>query len=185
MLTTFIQIAFWGIAPVLCIYFRIKKKINTSTTILLVLASFLIGLILIGTFQDEPSDMLIEYLNQDMMEEAKTELKYILQRNPGDIKKIDKSLIINLESLNRIKRELHSEYVGIAEKIIKSYKAIDFVECGDLHKTLNEFANLENAGRLLRMADSIGDEPAQLHENLGKIIKNERPKITRLKKQCK
>ena len=185
MLITFVKITFWGIVPVLCIYYRVKKKINTSTTILLVLASFLMGLILIGTFQDEPLDKLIEYLNQDRLEEAKTELKYILQRNPGDIKKIDKTLIINLESFNRIKRELHAEYVEIAEKIIKLYKPIDVAECNVLLERQNEFAKLENAGRLLRMADSIGDEQTQLHENLGKIIKTERPKITRLKEQCK
>ncbi len=184
-MTTFIQILFWLTIPVICIFFRIKKKINTGFTISGMFTSFVVGLVLIGTFMGDPSAKLIEYLNQDQLEEAKKEMMYVLQKNPQDIKNIDKTNIVNIEAFNKIKRELNQEYLDIVNKTIASYKIGEKVECKHKQKRMSEFARLENAERLLKMVESIGEEQIQLFEELGKIMKNGKQEISELEKRCK
>ena len=110
------RLVFWLILPLVCVYFRIKKKISTGFAFSGVLTSFILGLIFIGTFQEKPVSRFVKLMNQKAYEQAENELRYIIQQNPENIKNIDTSKILNPIKFERMKNKIEKEYLKIVEK---------------------------------------------------------------------
>lgn len=183
-MTIIIQIIFWAAIPAVCIYYRVKKKINTSFAFFGIFTSFILGLILIGTFMEDPSEKFIEYMNRNKIEEARRELRIILQKNPADIKKIDKREIINLDAFRRMKAGLEREYLEIIEKSLERYKIDGNAECAGLDDVKKDLAGLLNAQRLLEMAESIGKERPRIDKSLSGRIARGKGIISALEEKC-
>ena len=120
-LQSLVKILFIAIIPSIIIYYRIRGKIQTGTTAGLVVSSFFIGLILSATLHENPARRFEQLLNEKKMDEARRCLKGIVQGGPEAIARIDAGHLINPGQYDSMRKDLITEYHGIAERYIADY----------------------------------------------------------------
>ncbi len=180
---TISQVLFWAILPLICILFRIKKKIKTSFTLFGIFTSLLLGLLFTGTFQKIPLEQVVNFMNENRFEEAKRELKFIIQNKPDDLEKIETGKIINIVAFERMKVKIAEEYLAIANRYI-NYRINEKADCNVLYKEKESLTALENSLRLLEMAESIGEEQPQTKKKIMGRIKKGNEIISRIEEKC-
>ena len=117
-------IIFLIILPVICIFYRFRKRISTGFAFAGIFSSFTLGIIFVGTFQEKPASRIVKFLNENRLNEAKKELQYILQRNPEDVRKIDTRQIESPLIFEKIKSEVREDYLKIVQSIINRDEGI-------------------------------------------------------------
>ena len=177
-------IIFWGVIPVICIFFRFRKKISTGFAFAGTFTSFLLGLIIVATLQTKSVNNFVELLNSGKYDVAKHELQQILQNDADDIQKIDTDEIANPDLFIRLKKELEEKYLRIANKLIDENEIEEHLNCENLSVNKAKMAKLEHSMRLLRMAESIGDDQSLAKENLLRRIETGNEIIAGLEKNC-
>lgn len=123
-------------------------------------------------------------MNQKAYEQAENELRYIIQQNPENIKNIDTSKILNPIKFERMKNKIEKEYLKIVEKYLNNYELDDRIDCNALPKQKTKLAELNNALRLVNMAESIGKEQPFKQDRLKKKIKRGEAIINRIEERC-
>lgn len=186
-ISTVIYFIFFIIIPVISIIFRIRKKINTNFLMFTLLTSFLLGMLIGGTFVIAPHEQLVEYLNNNELKKAKTELKRILQSSPDYLKNIESGMLRNPENFIKIKQEAEKEYLTIAEKYLtdnNNYSIDIYANCGRLKQEEEKLAKLKNAERILSFAELIGENQSRNREYLRNKIESGNLIIAEMMKKC-
>ncbi|HDP80215.1 MAG TPA: hypothetical protein ENN21_05165 [Spirochaetes bacterium] len=176
------KILFYGVIPGVIVYFRVKKKYGTAFAIGMAATSLLMGLIVSRTFMPTPAERLVELINDNRYEEAKEQLRYIAQKDPGEVKKIDAGRVLNPVMFERIKRELSSYYLSVAGGIAEKAEIKKEYSRGDEAALKKTTASLEHALRLIDMAENLGaEDPAARRRILSSLerIKTEKAKLER------
>ncbi|MDY6967492.1 MAG: hypothetical protein SVR08_02380 [Spirochaetota bacterium] len=177
-------IFFGGVIPIICIFFLFRKKISVGFSLGGILTSLLLGLIIVATLQTKNTNSFVDLLNSGKYNDAKLVLQQILQNDVDNIQKIDINEIVNPDIFERLKKELEEQYLKIANKLIDENKIEESVNCKSLGVNKAKIAKLKHSMRLLRMAESIGDDQYLAKENLLKKINYGNDIISRLEKNC-
>lgn len=189
-MTQAVYFIFFIIIPVVCLIFRFRRKISTGFAFSGILTSFLLGLLIGGTFLKDPWEELIVYLNRNDLENAKTEFRRILQDNPEYLSNVKEDRLDHPGRYRNLKRELEQEYLDIVRKYVNGDKnfpvqtGINNINCNELQAQEKYLAKLKNAMRLLNMAEIIGRDQSALKEKLGRKIDNLEKSILRSKEKC-
>ena len=151
------------------------------------LTSFLLGMLIGGTFVIAPHEQLVEYLNNNELKKAKTELKRILQSSPDYLKNIESGMLRNPDNFIKIKQETEKEYLTIAEKYLtdnNNYSIDIYANCGRLKQEEEKLAKLKNAERILSFAELIGENQTRNREYLRNKIESGNLIIAEMMKKC-
>jgi len=178
------KILFYGVVPGIIVYFRVKKKYGTAFAIGMAATSLLLGLIVSRTFLPTPAERLVELINDNRYEEAKEQLRYIVQKDPGEVKKIDARRVLNPVMFERIKRELSSYYLSVAGGIAERAEIKKEYSCDDEAALKNTAASLEHALRLVDMADNLGGEDPGVRKRVSSSLERLKTEKAKLERGC-
>ena len=184
MIVNIAYVIFWVAVPLLTVFFRIQKKVNTGFAIGIVLTSFLLGLITANSFKESYEDRFVRLLNNNKINEAEIVLMRMLQENPLNIHRINNSDIVNQVIYKRIKSKLAKRYLKIVDSIKSRYHISDSYRCEEIHKARESVSNLDHALRLLLAVDSIGVMKSKGKEDLKRRIERGRRIISITEKNC-
>jgi hypothetical protein len=176
---------FWILLPLTSVYFRLKKRIGTGFAIGLVLTSFFLGYIIANTFQERNEERLVRLINEEKLIEAEEVLRWIVQKNPQDIKTIDITKIDNPLLFKKIKEKLGSQYIDIVREMTDTYQIPETPLCSKIDENRNIVKRLEHALRLLHMAEDLGKDSKELRGSLIERIGEGRRIISRLEVDCR
>lgn len=182
---TAIKIIFWVIIPAVIIFFRTQKKFKTGFTIGFVLTSLLLGVLLSASLTPSPFNSFIRNMNNNNFEEAERNFRVILQKDPDDVRLIDKSKIINQVKYERLKKKLYGEYVEIAEDNISGTPVRETENCRDIIKVEKDHFAMVHSLRVVDMAEAIGPDKPELRKRLAARRDKIAEKLESLDAKCR
>ncbi len=186
-MTNAIYFIFFIVIPVISLIYRFRKKISTGFALSGIITSFLLGLLVGGTFLQDPWEELVVYLNRNDLHNARIELKRILQDNPEYLHNITDKQLKDPEVFKEIKRDVEREYLDIAQKYINDNNNFTIqgnINCNELPEYETELGKIKNSMRLLNMAEIIGGDQSASKEKLSAVINLREKIISRSKKKC-
>ena len=124
-------------------------------------------------------------LNEKKLTEAENVLRWIVQKNPQDIDRIDSAGIHDPLLFREMKDKLGTRYITIATEIMNTRRVSKSSRCNDIDEYRSVMAELEHARRLLAMAESLGKGRKDLEDILKERIGEGKKTITRLEADCR
>lgn len=178
-------IIFWILLPATAIFYRYKKRIKTGFAIGAILTSIFIGFLGAHTLEEPAENRFVRLMNEKKYEEAEKAFAWIVQSNPEEVKKYRFNLPGDSDKFKEIKRRLERKYVGIAEKIIDQGRVRNIKTCEGLISGRKKLKELENALRLVQMAETLGSARSGMREQLKRDIKHSKSVLNDSKDICK
>jgi len=180
-----IKAVFFAIVPGVVIYYRIKKKVKTGFAIGLVFTSLFFGMMAATSVKEDPTSKFIELVNLKKYDEARKAYKVLVQWGPEYLEKINENEIVDIELFNRLKKDVISEYQGIAEKYLQKYTVSENSECSKFQTEMNNLGSLKHARNLVLYSESIGGTHDTLSKELQEKIDNGTKIINLMEERCK
>ncbi|GEM_PF-1790430 len=175
---------FWFIIPLLCVYFRIRKKIKTGFALGMVLTSLFLGFITANTFQETIEQRFVRLVNEQKLSEAERVLQWILQKNPRDLQKIEISQILDREAFRKLKKKLADNYMRIIRTTLDSVEPSKN-DCDDIEELRDTVARMKNSLRLLEMAEALGEKDSGMRDAVQAGIERNTEALARLEGKCR
>ncbi|HSV97870.1 MAG TPA: hypothetical protein VLM75_13190 [Spirochaetota bacterium] len=179
------QVVFYVVIPGIILYYRFRKKFRTLFAIGMALTSILLGFLVSQSFRESYQDAFVRLMNEDRFEEARVELKKMLQRDPAELNDINLHRMINPVMYERMKKELASYYAAEAEKIARSIDMPAALECRILHQRRVQLHNMNHAMRLCGFAETLGAPSPRWRDVMSRRIESEKELLSHLEEKCR
>ncbi len=180
-----VKIIFWVVIPAIIIYLRTKKKFKTGFAIGFVLTSMLLGILVSASLTPSPFASFIRNMNNNNFEEAERNFRVILQKDPDDVRFIDRSEIINQVKYDRMRDKLYKEYITIAEDNISSTPVPETENCRDIVKVEKAISDMVHSMRVVKMAEALGPERVDLKKRIAERKEKIAEKLEALDAKCR
>jgi len=179
-----LKVVFWGILPAVIFYYRYKKKFTTGFSIGAVITCLIFGVLSIATVKEDPVTKFMTAVNTKNYEESKKSYKVLIQYGPEYLKKIQRNEIIDLEFHEKLKKDIISEYHGIADRYNRTVAVKKITTCDKYVEEMRKFQKLKHAIVLLNYAGHIGGVFSDLETSLQEKISAAEPVVAENKKLC-
>jgi hypothetical protein len=179
------QIVFYVLLPAVILYYRFRKKFRTMFAIGMAITSVFIGFLVSQSFRETYQDALVRLMNEGRYEEARVELRKMLQRDPAELNDVDMHRMINPVMYDRIKKELGSYYTAEAARVARSIDMPGTEDCQVLHRRRVQLHNMNHSIRLCDMAEALGAPPPQWRIDMSRRIDSEKDILSRLEEKCR
>ncbi len=179
------QVIFYVVIPAAALYYRFRKKFRTAFAIGMALTSIFVGFIVSQSFRESYRDAFVRLMNEDRYEDARTELKKMLQRDPAELNEIPMHRMINPVRYERMKKDLASYYSAEAGKVARSIEMPAAEDCRVLHERRVQTHNMSHSLRLCGMAEALGAPSPQWKAEMSQRVESEKEVLARLEEKCR
>ena len=173
------------VVPAVILYFRIRKKITTGTTLWFVATSILLSLFTFYNYSN-PVDDFEQYMKNGDMKKAKIAMKQIAQMS-----KINRVKILqkfksseHVQKIESLRVEIISEYNDIVKSYLKKFTINKTIKCTNYKKQKLINIKLHHARTLLTYAKNLGSTNVTLDNKLKSVLKKSDETVKRYEKEC-
>ena len=183
-LIIFFRVFFIILVPAVAVFFRLRKKIRTGFTAGIMLVSFLLGVLVSGSIQEDPVKVFTRTINTGNEEGAKIALKRVIQLEGDAFGRIDAAKITRPDLYRKLVSDLVREYGDIARRHYQGNRALPDATCDHLNDYETAVHNLGHALRVSRYAAMLGGGDPSLRNDISASFDNAAARLGGLRTRC-
>lgn len=177
-------VIFFVVLPVIVIYFRVLNKIGTGFAVGVIITSFIVGMLVAGSIQEDPVDEFVRIINTGDEEQSKTALMRVVQLGEDAFYSIDERRIENTELYERLLSELRIKYPDIAERYYLENRGPFGSSCDDLEELEARKQGLIHSIRMLHLTEIVGGDKPVPRAVVEEEFKTVRDELAELNDKC-